>query len=65
MNLKDIVSQFAIEGEVKDIAPFGGGLINHTYKVTTEGNAPDYVLQNVNVAVFPDIEALEKMNKSL
>ncbi len=58
MNLKDIVSQFAIEGEVKDIAPFGGGLINHTYKVTTEGNAPDYVLQNVNVAVFPDIDLL-------
>ena len=58
MDLKNIVSQFAIEGKVKDIAPFGGGLINHTYKVTTEDDAPDYVLQNVNVAVFPDIDLL-------
>ena len=58
MDLNYIVSQFAIEGKVKEIAPFGGGLINHTYKVTTEGDAPDYVLQNVNVAVFPDIDLL-------
>lgn len=58
MELKDIVSQFAVEGKVKDIAPFGGGLINHTYKVTTEGAGPDYVLQNVNINVFPDIDML-------
>ena len=58
MDLKDIVSQFAINGVVKDVAPFGGGLINSTYKVTTEGDAPDYILQNVNVSVFPDIDLL-------
>ena len=40
MDLKDIVSQFAINGVVKDVAPFGGGLINSTYKVTTEVMPP-------------------------
>ena len=45
-DLKKIVERFAIEGEVKEIAPLGNGLINDTYKVTTEGNTPDYVLQS-------------------
>ena len=58
MDLTNIVSQFAIEGKVLEITPFGGGLINHTYKVTTAGNGPDYILQNVNVSVFPDIDLL-------
>ncbi len=58
MDLKSIVSQFTVSGVVKDVAPFGGGLINSTYKVTTEGDATDYVLQNVNVSVFPDIDLL-------
>ena len=56
--LKDIVSHFAIEGEVRDIHPLGNGLINTTYAVETEGNGTDYVLQNVNVAIFPDIDLL-------
>ena len=56
--LKDIVSHFAIEGEVCDIHPLGNGLINTTYAVETEGNGTDYVLQNVNVAIFPDIDLL-------
>lgn len=58
MDLKNIVSQFAVSGVIKDIAPFGGGLINSTYKVTTEGSTTDYILQNVNVSVFPDIDLL-------
>lgn len=33
--LKDIVSHFAIEGEVRDIHPLGNGLINTTYAVET------------------------------
>ena len=57
--LKDIVSHFAIEGEVRDIHPLGNGLINTTYAVETEGNGTDYVLQNVNVAI-PDIGLLMK-----
>ena len=54
----EIVSQFAIEGNVTDIDILGNGLINTTYKVTTEGEGPDYVLQNVNVAIFPDMDLL-------
>ena len=50
--LKNIVSHFAIEHEVRDIHPLVNGLINTTYAVETEGNGTDYVLQNVNVAIF-------------
>lgn len=57
--MKEIVSQFAIQGTVKEVRPLGNGLINTTYKVETlEADAPDYVLQNVNVAIFPDIDLL-------
>ncbi|MCQ2205777.1 MAG: aminoglycoside phosphotransferase family protein [Bacteroidaceae bacterium] len=57
--MKEIVSHFAIKGTVKDVCPLGNGLINTTYKVETiEQDAPDYVLQNVNVSVFPDIDLL-------
>lgn len=56
--LKGIVGHFTIEGEVRDIHPLGNGLINTTYAVETEGGTPDYVLQNVNVAIFPDIDLL-------
>lgn len=58
MNLNPIAERFAIEGKIAKIEPLGGGLINSTYRIFTEGDAPDYVLQNVNVAVFPDIKLL-------
>ena len=58
-DLKRIVNLFAIEGEVKEIAPLGNGLINDTYKVTTAGSAPDYVLQRINNAIFTDVELLQ------
>lgn len=51
-DLKKIVELFAIEGEVKEIKPLGNGLINDTYKVVTEGGAPDYVLQRINNAIL-------------
>lgn len=56
--LKEIVARFQIEGAVEDIAPLGNGLINTTYAVRTAGSGKDYVLQNVNVAIFPDIDLL-------
>ena len=46
--LKAIVAQFEVEAPVIAVAPLGNGLINDTYKVTTEGDAPDYVLQRIN-----------------
>ncbi len=57
--LKNIVSQFAIKGTVNEIKPLGDGLINDTYKVTTEeGDQPDYVLQHINDAIFQNVEML-------
>lgn len=59
-HLLNIANMFAIKGEVKDITPFGGGIINSTYRVTTEGDGPDYVLQNINNAVFKDVDLLQR-----
>ena len=56
--LQQVVSQFDVQGTVVDVRPLGNGLINTTYKVKTEGDAPNYVLQNVNNAIFPDVEML-------
>ena len=58
-DLKKIACRFAIEGEIKEIAPLGNGLINDTYKVTTIGDTPDYVLQRINNAIFTDVELLQ------
>lgn len=54
----NIIRQFQTEGTVVAVNPLGNGLINDTFKVTTEGDAPDYVLQRVNDAVFPDVDML-------
>ena len=56
--LNEIVNHFDLEGEVVAITPLGSGLINTTYKVTTSGDTPDYVLQNVNTSIFPDMDLL-------
>ena len=58
-DLKRIASCFSIEGTIKEITPLGNGLINDTYKVTTEGDCPDYVLQRINNAIFTDVELLQ------
>jgi len=58
--LIQIVSPFNINGKVSDVRPLGNGLINDTYKVTTqETDAPDYVLQRINNAVFQNVELLQ------
>lgn len=58
--LIDIVAHFCHEGRVAEIAPLGAGLINDSYKVTTEGQAaPDYVLQRINHAIFTDVDMLQ------
>ena len=57
VELKRIISLFAIQGTVGDVKPLGEGLINDTYLVkTAEADAPNYVLQRVNEAVFPDVD---------
>lgn len=56
--LQAIVARFDIQGQVADVKPLGNGLINTTYKVTTQGDAPDYVLQHINNQIFPDVDML-------
>lgn len=57
-DLQHIASQFDIQGNVVEVKPLGNGLINTTYKVVTEGAAPDYVLQHINTSIFPDVDML-------
>ncbi|MBO4605282.1 MAG: aminoglycoside phosphotransferase family protein [Bacteroidales bacterium] len=59
MNTNEIVGQFRLEGKVAEIRPLGSGLINDTYLVKTEGDAPDYVLQRINNAIFTDVDLLQ------
>lgn len=58
--LSNIVTKFKIKGTVTEIVPLGAGLINDTYKVNTkEEDAPDYVLQRINHAIFQNVEMLQ------
>lgn len=58
-NLKIITDRFEIEEEVTEINPFGDGLINDTYLVSTKGHDPDYVLQRINHNVFKDVDGMQ------
>ena len=57
--LNVIASKFALDGQVRQIAPLGEGFINDTYKVIMEGSdIPKYILQRKNHLVFPDVPAM-------
>lgn len=58
--MKKLYNRFAAEGEAISISPLGDGLINDTYIVKTEGDAPDYVLQRLNTDIFTDPQTLER-----
>lgn len=63
--LLDIASHFEHEGKVADIRPLGEGFINDTYIITTEGNAPDYILQRKNHLIFPDVPGMMENIKAV
>ena len=56
--LREIASNFALEGPIAAIDSLGEGFINDTFIVRTEADAPDYILQRKNKAVFPDVPAM-------
>lgn len=56
--LNSVVKHFDLKGKVDSIKPLGNGLINDTYIVKTEGDAPDYVLQRINHNIFTDVDTL-------
>lgn len=59
-NLQEVVSHFETKGTVSEVSPLGSGLINDTFKVlTTEADAPDYVLQRINHAIFQNVELMQ------
>ncbi len=59
-DLSSIVAKFKSTRHMEEIKPLGAGLINDTYKVNTkEADAPDYVLQRINHAIFQNVEMLQ------
>jgi len=58
-NLKQIVNQFKIDGEVAEVNNFGEGMINNTYRVGLKNSKTEYVLQKVNHHIFKDIDLLQ------
>ena len=50
----NVLKGFAIEGEVKNIAPYGEGHINSTFLAET--TAKNYILQKINTVVFKQPE---------
>ena len=58
-NLIEITSHFCLQGSAESIKPLGNGLINDTYKITTSGDYPDYVLQRINHHIFQNVELLQ------
>lgn len=55
--MQETAAQFQLGGNIQDIASFGSGHINATYRVKTS-DGPDYLLQRINHHVFPDVGAL-------
>lgn len=51
-----IAAQFALQGNVTDIRPYGEGHINLTLLVTTDEKR--YIMQKMNTRVFPDSDGL-------
>ena len=63
-DLSSIVAKFKVQGTIEEIKPLGAGLINDTYKVNTkEADAPDYVLQRINHAIFQNVEFVERADR--
>lgn len=58
--MNEIVSRFAIEGGIGEIAPLGSGLINDSFRVkNTEAGKPDYVFQRINHHIFQNVDMLQ------
>ena len=56
--LKNVVSQFDISGEILSIEKFGSGHINDTFRVRVDNADTSYLLQKINHHIFPNIEGL-------
>ena len=57
METKELLDKFSIDGDVLEVASFGNGHINKTYKVATS-TGKHYLFQCVNGYVFKNIDDL-------
>ena len=60
MVLIDIAKQFKLEGEIKNIEPYGNGHINTAYLIECDNNGTTtrYVLQKINTNIFTNADRL-------
>lgn len=59
--LRSIAENFNIRGKITSIEHINKGYINRTYRVETlseNNNVHKYILQRININVFPDVDAL-------
>lgn len=57
--LNTIAKHFQVEGEIESIRPLGEGFINDTYILKTVGkDAPNYLFQRKNKAIFKDVPSM-------
>ncbi|OQP63597.1 phosphotransferase enzyme family protein [Niastella populi] len=52
----NILTHFGLTPAQYTVQPFGSGLINHTWKISTDDGQPRYILQQINTAVFKQPE---------
>lgn len=54
--LLDIIKNFDIRGDIKELNPINNGIINTTYVVKTDdkGNINKYLLQKINTSIFTE-----------
>ncbi|MBO6280821.1 MAG: phosphotransferase [Bacilli bacterium] len=57
MEIKELIENFKINGEVVDCRPLGNGHINYTFLLTTDKDE-QYVFQRINNSVFKDVDGL-------
>jgi Ser/Thr protein kinase RdoA (MazF antagonist) len=56
----NILTHFALNPLQYTVQPFGSGLINHTWTISTPDGRPCYILQKINTAVFKKPEAIAR-----
>lgn len=54
--LLDIIKNFDVRGDIKELNPINNGIINTTYVVKTDdkGNINKYLLQKINTSIFTE-----------
>ena len=61
--VSEILKQFFVEIQIKEIKPLSGGLINETLLVKTDKG--EFVLQKINQKIFHNIHALLENKKKV